>query len=370
LRLRTGGAATTAGVSLSPQYDFSDGERELAGCVAVHSLRVESGVNSAASVVDAAVGAGATRVSGVQFSDVARPSPGPVFAEVGDSRAATSFDPGDVTVRATVSVSNSRLILHSFLFNRMGIPACMRTRQLLAAVAVTALLVTGSAVAALQAAPTGVADAQTQPTDNESTIQVDASGSVEAEPDSATVRVSVTVEGDDVSAVREQLAENVSQMRTALEEMGVSDLQSTDYDIRRNHRARERPEEPQYVGSHSFEIVTDDPGAAGDVIVTAVENGASRIDGVRYTVTEETREQLRSEALAEAMGSARSQAETIANESNLDVRGVDQVRTTEVRAIPHREGAALAAGGADASTTLDGGQVTVSAQVVVNYEVE
>jgi len=253
----------------------------------------------------------------------------------------------------------------------------MRTRQLLTVVAVTALLVTGGAVAALQAASTGgVADAQTQSTD-QSTVEVAASGSIEAEPDQAVVRVQVVVRGDEVSTVRERLAENASTMRDALEAMGgperaAVEIRSTDYDIDRNYRARERSDEPEYAGRHSFELTVDDPDRAGDVIVTAVENGATRVDGVQYALTEETRSELRNQALSEAMASSRAQAETIAQESNLVVSGVQRVSTTDVNTAPIRREVAYASadGGAGVATSLEGGQVTVTAQVVVTYEVD
>ena len=247
----------------------------------------------------------------------------------------------------------------------------MQTRQLLAVVAVTALLVTGGAIAALQAVPTGgVADAQVQSSD-EPTAEVAASGSIEADPYQAIVRVRVVVPGDNVSIVRQRLAENASSMRDAFEAVDDVELRSTDYDIDRNRRGRrsERSEEPEYIGRHSFELTVEDPDRAGTVIVTAVENGATEVDGVRYALSEETRTELRDRALSEAMGSARAQAETIARESNLVVTGVHSVSTTDVNTIPVRREVALAGdAGAGASTTLDGGQVTVTAQVVVTYE--
>jgi hypothetical protein len=248
----------------------------------------------------------------------------------------------------------------------------MRRNRLIGAVAVAALLLTAGVAGAAALLPSDAANAQAQPSADDTGIQVAASGTVEAAPDEAVVRVSVIVEGDNVSEIRSQLADNSSSMRSALEEMGVADVASVDYDIRQNYRAeREGGEEPKYVGRHAFEVTVSNPDRAGDVVVTAVENGATRVAGVEYTLSEETRDQLREQALAEAMQRARSEADVIADESNLNIIGVSNARTGDVHVEPvvrETSYAAVAGDGGSVATTIDAGDVTVRAHVVVSYD--
>lgn len=139
-------AVTTAGYSLTTEYDYSGSEREAVGYRAVHTLRVETAPDSAGELVDVAVGAAGVEVHGVQFtlSDAAREalraeaidsamtaaradadaaagavglsvttieqiqvgsSPGydVRFAETAD--AGTEFRPGEVSVDVTVTVT-------------------------------------------------------------------------------------------------------------------------------------------------------------------------------------------------------------------------------------------------------------------------
>lgn len=140
-------AVTTAGYSLTAQYDYAGGERELVGYRAVHTLQVETAPDEAGETIDAAVGAAGVEVYGVQFtlSDEAREelraeavdaamnaarsdadaaagaanlsvtgveqvqigsSPGynVRYAESADS-ASTQFRPGEVSVQVTVTVT-------------------------------------------------------------------------------------------------------------------------------------------------------------------------------------------------------------------------------------------------------------------------
>lgn len=203
------------------------------------------------------------------------------------------------------------------------------------------------------------------------TITVDAAGQIQAEPDQAILRVAVEATGDDASTARQRLADNVSRMRAALSEMGLADDQITTvyYDISEQHR-RERPDgeraDPQYRAMHAFEITLSDVNRTGEVIDTAIENGATSVDNVQFTLSRETRLELRKQALRDAMANARGEAEVVAAAANLSITDVAAASTTTLRVRPHRD-VALASASGGGGTSIDSGPVTVTAQVVVTY---
>jgi uncharacterized protein YggE len=212
--------------------------------------------------------------------------------------------------------------------------------------------------------------------DTDRTIQVAASGTAEAEPDRAVVRVAVVARSDEVSTVRDRLAANSSQLREALRDEGVDADQvvTTRYDIDQNYRydPERNPDEPRYRGQHAFAISLNNTSMAGETVVTALENGANRVEGIEFTLTEESRRDLRNDALAEAVAVGRTQAETAANGTDLDIAGVASVETAETSVRPYRveETAALSAAGdagGGAPTSFEGGTVTVRAQALVTY---
>lgn len=204
------------------------------------------------------------------------------------------------------------------------------------------------------------------------TVAVSASGRVETAPDQAVIRMTVAARADSAAAVRDQLAANASQLQTALQDAGLAadQIVSTEFDIGRNYERRDRPSAPKFRGEHTFTVTVNETDRAGEIIVTAVENGATEIESVRFTITPETRRELRQQALGQAVENAHGKAQVAANGTNLALAGVRTVQTTDVSTEPiRREDVAFAAAAQSggASTSLEGGKVTVTAQVIVVY---
>lgn len=258
----------------------------------------------------------------------------------------------------------------------------MRLRTNLAPLLLAVLLVTAGCAGTgtptdTAATPATDADASADPAattsgssgDGSQVIEVGAAGRVETRPDRAVIRVAVAARGDDVSAVRRRLAENASSMRAALREVGVnaSDVTTRSFDIGRNHRHEREPSEPTYRARHEFVVTIDDPDRAGEVIVVAIENGATEIEDVSFTITQQRRRELRQQALADAMANAEAQATTVAESANLTITGVHAVRTAEVDVRPFEREVAFAGAGDAGGTDVSGGPVTVTARVQVAY---
>jgi uncharacterized protein YggE len=247
----------------------------------------------------------------------------------------------------------------------------MRQQTLLVAVLGTALLVTAGVAGALALGSSPATADRATPA--EQSITVSASGEVEASPDQAVVRVAVTATGNDSTAVRDDIATRAESLRSALEEYGIpsENVRTMHFDI---HQERERTAEGTemgpYRGTHAFEITVNDTDAAGEVVDVAVDNGADRVMGVSFTLSEEKREDLYNEALTAAMGNAESRADTLADAGDLSVTETHTIVSSNTMHTPYRvETAYLAAdaGGAVASTSVESGPVTVTADVRVTY---
>jgi uncharacterized protein YggE len=163
------------------------------------------------------------------------------------------------------------------------------------------------------------------------TIEVSAIGRRSDDPDEALVRVSVVASAADTVTARQQLAKSVSGMRTALTEAGIAAdrLRTDEYRIYKEEppyepgRTDDRPDDDQRTHTAVQTVtITTDPASVGEVIDTAVTNGADRVRDVRFTLSGETRDRLRTSALEDAMTAAREQAETIAAAADLTTDGV------------------------------------------------
>lgn len=236
-------------------------------------------------------------------------------------------------------------------------------RSILAVGAVigVALLVAGVAIAAT---PAGAAAEES----GNRTIQVSASEQLSAEANQAVVTVGVVRRADDATTARKQVARNVSQVRSALESDGIADSQIETVSYRIGEARDDRLAE--YRAGHLLRINVSDVEAAGTVIDTAVASGANEIDDVRFGLDDASRDRLEERALEQAVATARGKARTIGGEANLSVTGVRHVTTSNVGYQPSRERVYLtsADGAGGAATSIEGGPVSVSAQVTVVFE--
>jgi uncharacterized protein YggE len=204
-------------------------------------------------------------------------------------------------------------------------------------------------------------------------VDVGGSASVSTSPEEARIRVGVETTDQNASDAREELARRVQRMRSALRSIGIEDdqVRTEHYDINEDYRSRRDEDRPAtYRAQHSFRITVQDLDRTGTVIDTAVNNGANRINGVEFTIGAERRGELRTRALERAMTNAREEAETLASSANLSITGVESIQTTNVQVSGYERDTALAATPtASADTSIDTGDVSVSAQVQVRYDV-
>ncbi|MFB6112471.1 MAG: SIMPL domain-containing protein [Halodesulfurarchaeum sp.] len=244
-----------------------------------------------------------------------------------------------------------------------------------AIVIVSAVGSAGLAMAVTGSSPDGTA-AQTVPTAStgQTTITVSATGTEEAQPDKALLRLSVEATSPNATTARTQVAENVSEVRSALKNIGIdeSNIRTTDYNIYRDEGPRPVPPKteeqpaPVFRARHGLLVEISDIDKVGRAIDVAVDAGATNVRDVQFTLSTETRQHLRLTALEKATANARSEAETLASASNLQITGVHTITTQAgYDPSPRYEVAMAYAGGAD--TSIESGPVTVSASVTITY---
>ncbi|WP_415379737.1 SIMPL domain-containing protein [Halosimplex sp. TS25] len=200
----------------------------------------------------------------------------------------------------------------------------------------------------------------TQAAGNDSAeVSVSASGSVSAEPDRAVVSVAATAEGETASAATDRLANSSSTLRDALgdENLSVESVRTTGYTVYQ----QETNGTTTYVARQSFAATTSNTSEAGALIDAAVANGATEINGVTFTLSDDRRQDLRADAIDAAVDDARGQGEAVAESTGLTLGSVRSVSTGEGGGFLGERV------GADAETTIDASPVTVSATVDITY---
>lgn len=261
----------------------------------------------------------------------------------------------------------------------------MLTQRPVSVLAVAALLVlAGCSGVAANASPSNDADTTASnmtvklvenESDPGSQIVVSGSHSVAAPPDTAEIHLSIVATGESSKAVRDNLSADANALREALVTNGPLEsdqLRSERFRIRENHRAEREPDIDPYRGYHRFVISLESVDNVETVIDSAVEAANVEVDHVEFGLSDERRAELRKEVLKEAMTNARSEAELLASTEGLTVQTAESVVTDRVRVRTSRspvvlEAAATATPSAGSSTTIQEGDVTVTATVHVTY---
>lgn len=243
------------------------------------------------------------------------------------------------------------------------------TGVLAAAIVAALVLLAGCTASGL---PATAGDNTTTNGTDRPTVSVAASASVEAEPDLAVVRVAVETTADSAEAARSAVAEDAERMRAALRESGVPDenVSTESFDVHPQYDYSDDERElVGYRAIHVYRIETT-PDRAGEVIDVAVGNGATGVSGVAFTLSEETREELRQEALTAAVENARTDAETLADATGRSLGDVRTVSTSGNDGGPGPFYEAMADAGDGGGTVVEPGTVQVRASVTVVYDLE
>lgn len=194
-------------------------------------------------------------------------------------------------------------------------------------------------------------------------------------PDEATIDFSITAQGNDQQIVTEELRSQSDQLIKAVEDMDIStEIYTNNYNINniQDSRRSDQETEYKYKGHHSYNLTLDSIAEVGYAIDVLVTNGASRINRVNFELSEDTYEDLRSEAIKNAVQNAREEAETAASAENLNITGVSEMTVDRTHSSPvSRSGEALMAMSAvdDTSTEIKNDDVSVSATVSVEYRI-
>ncbi|WP_135305328.1 SIMPL domain-containing protein [Haloarcula amylovorans] len=207
------------------------------------------------------------------------------------------------------------------------------------------------------------------PSAENATVSVSADATVERAPDRATVTVAAVGRGETAAAARNNLSGDADAVQQALEDAGAN-VTSSRFSIHPEYERTETGrEQVGYVAVHTVEAETSDVDSVGSLVDVAVDAGADRVDGITYSLSEETRQDARQEALTTAMDRARTDAETVAAAEGRSVDGVATIQTSDSgRYVVRAEMATADAGSAGGSTVISPGPVTVDAAVQVTYE--
>ena len=154
-------------------------------------------------------------------------------------------------------------------------------------------------------------------------IAVTGEGKVSVRPDIGLIALGVEVTADTVAAARDQAADAMAEMQTAMNDEGVADedIQTQFFNIypQYNYSEVSPPEIIGYIVSNQVQVKVRDLDSVSNVLDAAIAAGgdAVRVNGISFTV--EDPQEFLGDARREAVADARAHAEVLADAAGVEL---------------------------------------------------
>ncbi|MZQ81399.1 DUF541 domain-containing protein [Paenibacillus sp. 5J-6] len=199
-----------------------------------------------------------------------------------------------------------------------------------------------------------------------STIEVLGEGNVTAAPDRAVIVLGVVTDGPNLQAIQTENAKAISNVIQSLMSLNIprEKIQTHEYRIEIVHDYVDGKQIFRgYKITHLLQITTDHVAQTGNLVDTAVSNGANNVTSIQFTIAHP--EFYENQALSIAIQNARQKAITIANTLGVTLGSVPshvQEPSRTAGPVPYMT-AKFAASAVESS--IEPGQLTIKAAVRV-----
>jgi uncharacterized protein len=206
-------------------------------------------------------------------------------------------------------------------------------------------------------------------------ITVSGEGEVRAEPDIAVVTAGVTHQAPSSQDAMDEVSRRLTAVIAAARALGIEsrDIQTTGLSLSPIYRQRPRGDEvleiEAYRASNNVSLTVRDLRRTSAVLDAVLANGANNIGGLRFSFSNP--EQLRLQALANAVANAESKAQAMASAAGVGISGIMAIQEESV-SFPTGAAQADFARAAPAlapapAPPVESGEMVIRARVRVSY---
>ncbi len=152
-------------------------------------------------------------------------------------------------------------------------------------------------------------------------------GKITTEPDTLELTFSVVTEGKDKN-IQDTNAQKTQKVIDALLALGLDKEELETQNVRFNPKYNYNNGKQQLVGyraENMIKITTKKLDKAGKITDTAVNNDAESVSNLKFSLSDEGKEQLLDKAIEKAVVDARIQADAAAKAAGIEIIGVKQL---------------------------------------------
>lgn len=191
-------------------------------------------------------------------------------------------------------------------------------------------------------------------------------GTVEVQPDIATLSIGVSTQGDTAAAALSANSAAIEAVMTRLAASGIEDrdMQTSNLYLSPNWSGYDTgtPVISGYFASNMLTITVRDLDKLGAVLDSAVSDGANTLNGVTFGLADP--KPALDEARKDAVADARARAELLATAAGMTLGKIITITESTAADVPYPMYDAAAA-----PVPVAGGELGLSASVTIQYEI-
>jgi uncharacterized protein len=235
----------------------------------------------------------------------------------------------------------------------------------------TAALLAALALALVTLAGCGEVSTTTTAGGTTNTVTASGAGTTQAVPDTAEMSFGVTTTSPNAKSALDEASKKAEQIASAVKKQDVAgeDIQTQDVSVYPQTTDQDGKQIiTGYQASLSVRVKVRDISKLGEIISAANAAGANDISGPTFTIDDPA--PARAKAIDEAVADARKTAEAMANAAGKSVGAVLSMSSSDVGLVPSAMYGTADMAGAAKSVPIEPGQLDITANVVVVFELE
>lgn len=203
-----------------------------------------------------------------------------------------------------------------------------------------------------------------------SLVTVTGKGVVKVEPDEVVIKSRIEHEGPSASSVKKQNDEVVSNIISYLKSKGIEEenFQTQYVNLNKNYDYNDKSY--SYVANQSISITLKDISEYEMIMKGLLENGLNRIYGIQFQSSD--MEKYEEEARKMAVLDAQSKARQLANPLDQSIGAAVTISESDVRNVQplYRMDAAMASDAGNAEQSIAPGEMEITIQVTIGFELK
>jgi len=168
------------------------------------------------------------------------------------------------------------------------------------------------------------------------TVETSGTATIEVQPDEAQVYVSIETKDDLADVAKDENAIKVDAVRAALEELDVI-VETQNFNVYEQYDwSNGKRTSTGFVATHTLFVSTTNFDDLGGVIDASVNNGATRVNSIQFTISDERKSEFQADAIKAAAAEARNKAGALAAGIGGELGDVISVSNAEYNYNPYR----------------------------------